>query len=382
MPDNSFQLRLIQPRFDSTLNEAIVELETLRRLVLQGDTPASIFFQLKDIFHLLESLGSARIEGNHTTLVDYIETKVSERVASPKEDIKEIQNIEEALVYIDSIVEPGFEITHGFLRELHQLTVQGLSIDKEGDTSPGQYRLKNVRISGSQHTPPDCMRVQDYMDELLDFINKKEKPIFDLIKVALVHHRFAWVHPFGNGNGRVVRLFTYALLMKFGFNVKTGGRILNPTAVFCNDREKYYDMLTKADVGTDEGLEEWAAYALSGIKHELSKVDKLAKHAYLKSKILFPAIDDAQEKGLLSVNERKVLRFAAERGEFKAGDLKELLPKLTSRQLTYQLSKLNENRMIKPVEVNARTYVIDFTSSVLLRGVMQALKKEGFTSSL
>jgi len=35
----------------------------------------------------------------------------------------------------------------------------------------------------------------------------------------------------------VVRLLTYALLMKYGFNVNTGGRVLNPTAVFCNDRD-------------------------------------------------------------------------------------------------------------------------------------------------
>ncbi|WP_171253366.1 Fic family protein, partial [Acinetobacter baumannii] len=67
--------------------------------------------------------------------------------------------------------------------------------------------------------------------------------------VALAHHRFGWIHPFGNGNGRVVRLFTYSLLIKYGFNVTTGGGILNPTAVFCNDRNKYYEMLSIADNG-------------------------------------------------------------------------------------------------------------------------------------
>ena len=66
-------LQLLNPSFDSPLVDVLQELEHLRRLRLGGDTPAPLFFQLKDIFHLLESLGSARIEGNHTTLAaDYV----------------------------------------------------------------------------------------------------------------------------------------------------------------------------------------------------------------------------------------------------------------------------------------------------------------------
>jgi hypothetical protein len=37
-------------------------------------------------------------------------------------------------------------------------------------------------------------------------------------------------------NGRTVRLFTYAMLVKTGFNVNVG-RIINPTAVFCSYRK-------------------------------------------------------------------------------------------------------------------------------------------------
>ena len=69
-------LTLLNPAFDSPLVDVLTELEHLRRLQLQGTTPAPIFFQLKDIFHMLESLGSARIEGNHTTLADYVESKL------------------------------------------------------------------------------------------------------------------------------------------------------------------------------------------------------------------------------------------------------------------------------------------------------------------
>ena len=56
-------LTLLNPAFDSPLVDVVTELEHLRRLQLGGTTPAPVFFQLKHIFHMLESLGSARIEG-------------------------------------------------------------------------------------------------------------------------------------------------------------------------------------------------------------------------------------------------------------------------------------------------------------------------------
>lgn len=56
------ELQLLNPSFDSPLVDVLSELEFLRRLRLEGDTPPQVFFQLKSLFHTLESLGSARIE--------------------------------------------------------------------------------------------------------------------------------------------------------------------------------------------------------------------------------------------------------------------------------------------------------------------------------
>ena len=55
-------LRLLNPRFDSPLLDVLTDLEYLRRLEIRGSTPAPVFMQLKQVFHLLESLASARIE--------------------------------------------------------------------------------------------------------------------------------------------------------------------------------------------------------------------------------------------------------------------------------------------------------------------------------
>lgn len=374
-----YDLHLIQPGFASPLTDVLIELEHLRRLQLRGDTPVPLFFQLKRIFHLMESLGSARIEGNHTTLADYIETKI-DPAAAHGEDIREIENIEKAMDYVDGAVAPGEIITHQLIRELHSLTVGGLT--REGDKTPGSYRRSPVQITGSRHVPPDPSAVQGCMDELVNFINRDDPPKYDLLKTALAHHRFSWIHPFANGNGRVVRLLTYTMLIKYGFNVKTGGRVLNPTAVFCNDRDRYYARLGEADQGSDEALEAWCTYVLTGIRDELVKVDKLTRYEYLKRKVLHPAIDYSRERGLITETEKGVLSLAVEKGEFKAQDVDDAMPGLSTRQRTYQIKKLVDARMIQPVKQNSRIYTIHFTNSVLIRGVMKALEAEGFTPAL
>lgn len=372
-------LKLVTLSFDSPLTDVIMELEHLRRLTLSGDSPPHIFLQLKQIFHLLESLGSARIEGNHTTLADYIETKISSEVSSA-DSLKEIENIEHAMNFIEQAISKGSPITQQFIRELHSLTVQGLS--REGDRTPGSYRSSAVSIAGASHRPPEALRVNDYMEELVGFINREDPPKYDLLKAALVHHRFAWIHPFSNGNGRVVRLLTYALLIKYGFNVATGGRVLNPTAVFCNDRERYYSMLSLADTGISENLEQWCHYVLSGIRDELAKVDQLTRYEFLKDKILLPALDYSRTKGLINRTDETVLRYSVEHGTFKASDFGEFSPGLTERQRSYQLKKLVDTKMLQPIRPKARVYTINFTNNALIRGVMKILVREGFVPSL
>ena len=369
-------LALINPPFDSPLVDVLTELEHLRRLQLQGTTPAPVFFQLKNIFHILESLGSARIEGNHTTLVDYVESKLEGTRQPASDPLREMENIEAAMLYIEQGVQAGDALREHFIRELHAITVKEL--EREGDATPGAYRLKQAFISQSEHLPPESIQVPDYMQELVAFINENDPPKYDLIKVALVHYRFGWIHPFTNGNGRVVRLLTYALLIKYGFNVKAGGRVLNPTAVFCNDRDRYYVMLARADTGTPEGQEAWCQYVLQGVLDELRKVDQLTDIGYLNSRILAPALSYARERKLITAMEEAVLHVCARKGVVKAADLTVALPAMSTTQRTYQIKKLVERKMLQPIEKGARQYTLGFSNNYLIRGVIRALSNEGF----
>lgn len=341
---------------------------------MEGTTAPWIFFQLNNIFHILESVGSARIEGNRTTISEYIERKI-EHQERTSEKYSEIANVEAAMVYIEKSISEGTEITHHFIRELHQLVVGELT--DEGDKTPGAYRTWNVEISKSKHTPPDHIQTQSYMDELLHFINGKSTDKYDLLKTAIAHHRFTWIHPFGNGNGRVVRLLTYAMLIKYGFNV-SAGQILNPTAVFCNDRDLYYEKLSQADAGDDMSLLNWCDYVLTGVLEEVTKINKLLNFDYLYKNILVPTINLGIERGYLNRQEAKVLNIGIKKQMFKANELDEALGGLNSRQRTHLISKMKASGFIRPIEPNGRTYTVSFTNNFLMRSLIQVLEKENF----
>lgn len=377
---NTEQIQLFHPSFDSVLSTHILELEHLRRLRIASTTHPKIFLQLKRLFHTLESVGSARIEGNNTTLAEYLEMREGEEVISRQnESYKEIQNIEDALRYIEDC---GTErpIDEMFLRELHSIVVKDLStgLGGEGDRNPGCYRKEAVIINGSLHTPPDALLVPDMMRELLDFINHPDKPQFDLIKVAQAHHRFVWIHPFGNGNGRTVRLFTYAMLIRAGFKVDEAGRIVNPTAIFCSNRGDYYYYLGEADKGTPAGIESWCTYVLSGLLEEIKKVNQLTDYEYLRKSILLPAIEDAWRNGRLTQEFAKALTIVADRQVIMSADLKPIYATQSEGTLSRKVRMLVESGLLTPEKENGRKYVLSFANRYMMPSITKMLSDQGF----
>jgi Fic family protein len=377
MSDKSYfnRIKIIEPDFKSPVTDLIIALDHLRKKELGGTTSPDIFFQLKEIFHFMESLGSARIEGNRTTLAELVERKI-ENLAPKDEQFLEIDNVEKAIHFIDENVNKT-PINKIFISELHRLVVKNLSPNKEGDFSPGTYRQINVKIAKAKHIPPDYNQVPNYMEDLIEFINKNDSHKYDLLKTALAHHRFAWIHPFRNGNGRTVRLLTYAMLVKQGFRVDTG-RILNPTAVFCNDRQKYYDLLASADSEQEADLLNWCEYVLSGLRSEIEKIDRLLDYKFLATKILIPAVIFARERKIITEVEGKVLAIAITEQIFQAGDLKPAFPKKVPADISRIIRRLKEKNMVVSIAENERKYYINFYNNYLLRGIIEILKQEGF----
>ena len=374
----AYPLRLLAPSFDSPLTGLIMELDHLRKQQLDSTTPAYLFYQLKHLFHLFESVGSARIEGNNTTVAEYIETKIEGETASPRVDegIQEIANIELAMGYIEEYIGSGYPINETFLKAIQQIIVQDLG--REGDMYAGAYRPANVRIANSSHCPPESNLVPVYMEELFSFLRDDASFQFDLIKVALAHHRLVWIHPFNNGNGRTVRLFTYALLLHYKFGVDIADRIINPTAIFCSDRDRYYQMLSEADSGEEDKLLAWCEYVLSGLKVEIEKVKRLCDYDYVQRRILMPALDQALEREHITDMEHKILVIAVKKKELQSADLQGLFEHKSAATRSAAIKKLVNQGMLCPFDNNKRKYYLQFRNNLLLRSIMQALDKEGF----
>lgn len=376
-------IEIVMPDFDSYLTELIIKLDNLRlKETWEGTTPKPLFQQFKTVLFMLESVATARIEGNHTTVLEYVNSKIDDLQPKPY-GIREICNLENALQFIEQ--NANYPINRMFISQLHKMIMDGLPLDEEGDVTPGEYRKENVAILKSVHQPPDAIQVNDYMEELLDFINKQVPNRFELLKTAIAHHRFVWIHPFTNGNGRTARLLTYAMLVKYGFAVESG-RIVNPAAVFCSTREEYYNNLGLADeslkTGNKKGMLQWCEYMLTGIKRETDNINRLTDYNFVKTKLLLPTFRKAKDNAFLSSNEYLLLEKAAQcQMPFRAGDVKDVFSRLGAKNATLLTSRtiksLRDKKILVQEKDNNRAYYIQFDNNPLLRGLLQAMDEAG-----
>ena len=362
------------PKFDSGLTNIILELEHLKNRPLKNTTSESVFLQLKSLLHAVEAVTSARIEGNHTTIASYIEKRDDDSHKND-EQIIEISNLINGLDFIDKYVmeEP---ISADFIKELHRIVVGDLT--HEGDKRAGAWRDEPRYIANAEHQPPEPYDVPDLMRELIDYINNDDSEQYDLLKIAITNHRFVWIHPFGNGNGRTDRLLTYALLCKKGYIAPNKMRLFNPTAIFAGDRNKYYDMLALADDYKDEHILEWCEYFLSGVRDEIKKSESLADAEFVNKKILLPSVDRMEKAGVVSKLESNILGRAIRLNTIKAGDIKDLWDRdVTSVAIAQQIKKLRDRNLIKATHEGGREYEISFENSELTRVTLEQMDLAG-----
>jgi Fic family protein len=117
---------------------------------------------------------------------------------------------------------------------------QGAIIDK---VIPGQWRKRAVTVG--RHMPPDAERVPSLMQQFLEAYHPRQySGDKKIIAVMCAHHRFAWIHPFTDGNGRVGRLFTDAALKAVG--IKSTG-VWSLSRGLARSSDRYKQLLERAD---------------------------------------------------------------------------------------------------------------------------------------
>ncbi len=373
------EIMIPDPAWGSDLANIILDLEKLRTKRLGGDVPPYIFFQLKETFQILETLGSARIEGNNTTLADYVENLIAH---NEDESTREIRNLEKAIAFIEQNTDSETVIDRAYISHLHKILTEGLSPPPSGEGSryPGELRKLDVSINKSGHRPPSPMLLQECFDRFVSFINKERKEQYQLLMVAIAHHRFEYIHPFDNGNGRMGRLLNYAFLIKLDFQVKNG-RILNPSSVFYSDRDKYYRMLSRADTLKDDDLLAWCEYFLLGLKNEIEKIDSLLYLDYVRDELLFPMLELSRKRAYIDEMEYKILRYIVGKEEMaiKSSELSRFGIE-DSKKKAYLMSKLKKKNIVTPLKDGGRVYTIVFENNYLLRSLIEVLRRKGFVS--
>lgn len=361
--------RLPQPSFGSDLTSLLFEVERLRAEVGSGLAHNEVQEELLILFQTVTSVVSARIEGNHTTIYEAVAGR-SAGGNDIAESSREILNIEEAATFIDSLSD-DVPFTHGSVHHVHRVVVAGLRA--EGDRQPGKYRDHDVAISGSSHVPPASASVHAYMSDLFDFANERRPAHEQMLQIALAHHRFVWIHPFGNGNGRVARLFTYWMLRKLIFDTH-GHSALNPAAVFGNDRSEYMRALEAADPISAQGDLEWAQFFVQGIRDDLERVVRLGDHNFLRKDLLDPVIDTMEEEGILSRKDAQVLRTIATLGTVKSGDLVEILGENPTRR-SRELRRLLDRGLVTTADRGPRFYRLSLSSGPLAAFTVRRLNQ-------
>lgn len=372
-------IKTINPSFDSPLVSEIFALEKLRYVRLGGTTPPWLFFDLKEIMHILESVASARIEGNRTTVVGAAIDSLESEKPAESEDFQELRNIRKAIEFIEDAI-GGLDpqpITPSLIREVQKIIVDGLK--RDGSKKPGAWRTEQVKISNSPHRPPEHVEVPALIRELCDYIEYNDEGKLDIIKIATAHHRFAAIHPFDNGNGRTARLLTYAMLVKSRFIDKTKRTVLNPSAIFCIDRQRYYDMLAKADTGTESGIEDWCLYVAQGITAEMDRVNRLLDRDYAVTNIIEPALRNALDSKFISQDEYEILKIAMREDIIQAQDVKHLFGSTASAavQTSRVLANMKDKKLLMVHPNYQKKNVMRFANNYLLHDVLKAMDKNG-----
>lgn len=373
------QIKIPQPKWSDPIVSKILFLEKLRDHILIWEIQPHIFFELKNIIQTLEVAGSSRIEWNNTTLNEYIEQTIeNEKNKNTNEWFLEMQNLKEAIIFIEENTTRDKKIDRAYISELHKIVTKNLH--KEWSSTPWDLRKINVKIKWSNHVPPDFLKVPEYFEQFLNFINKSYNPQDELLMISISHHAFAYIHPFDNWNWRVGRLLTYALLIKYWFDIHKW-KLINPSSVFYSDRDKYYEMLWEADSLEEKSLLSWCNYYVSWIKNEIEKIDSLCKKDYVVNKVIIPSMKNCLEKKIFKQEEYDILLYTVknENMSIKSEELGKFWY-TTSLQKSRAIKSLRNKKLLKPIKQNSRIYSVNFTGNYWMREVIEILRTEGFVS--
>lgn len=267
-----FSTNLLTPSMWLDLGEAMSKCQHLAGVPLKPGRAT----EMSSVYLARGVQATTAIEGNTLS-----EAEVKQIVAvgtahvgkSREYQEREVQNVLAAIRDIDDALRAGekLPITRARLEKLNFQILDG--IPDEPEVVPGQLRNHNVaagryRAPNWQEVPELVERFVRWLAELRSTVTPdsptRDRFVTAVLTAMLAHLYIAWIHPFGNGNGRLARLIEVQILSESGVVPIVATNLLSDFYNSTRDHG-YYRALDAAQ----GDVIEFIRYALSGFLDEL-----------------------------------------------------------------------------------------------------------------
>lgn len=246
------------PREDALIQHGLLDLaSTLNREAakLTGRLANETAETIRQHMAVINSYYSNLIEGNRTLPHEIREAQRGDFSHDPVARDYQLESIAHIAVQ-DWIKDQNPDLPRvcspEFLLEVHQRFYQDLPVSlrtmtsEDGEESivePGVFRKQSVTVG--RHTPPAADHVEQLVIQACKhYSGRLYAGDKRFVALACAHHRLLWIHPFLDGNGRVIRLWTDAAWQAAG---------LESIGVWCLSRglakqsDTYKTKLARAD---------------------------------------------------------------------------------------------------------------------------------------
>ncbi len=232
---------------------------------LEGRIAPETAKALSDRLRFLNSYHSNLIEGHKTSILDieaamqkdyskdqdrrYAQELCAAHVRTEKMLMEEILATPPSNICALEFIARIHRVFYEQLPKRHQFTHSQGGFTKYS-VLPGQLRDGHISLDGGRTAHgPEARLLPAKFDEFSKVFNPAHFHGDErLIAVAASHHRLLWLHPFRDGNGRVVRLFSGLCMAHIGIN---RGNLWSLSRGFSRDKQWYMTNLQSADSPTN-----------------------------------------------------------------------------------------------------------------------------------
>lgn len=188
---------------------------------LRYGLPKSLVSGIADLVRSMNCYYSNLIEGHDTHPAD-IERALADDYSTDPEK-RDLQREARAYISVQSWLDagdlPDVPTSEATIRAIHARFYQELpedlrwvqhaETDERSEVIPGSYRERGVRVGRLDPVPGEAIpRMMARFDAAYRDLGQTNA----VLAVPAAHHRLLWIHPFLDGNGRVARLMTHAML--------------------------------------------------------------------------------------------------------------------------------------------------------------------------